>query len=67
MRRRPSRKVLWFAILGIAAAAVLVGVSGVGEAGRALGGMTAIFAAKDWSGYWAARDRFEAWRKRLKP
>jgi drug/metabolite transporter (DMT)-like permease len=67
MRRRPSRKMLWLAIFGIAVAAVLLGFSGLGEAGRIVGGLIAIGSARDWSGYWAARDRFEAWRKRLKP
>lgn len=67
MRRRPSRQILWFAVFGIALAAVLLGISGLGEAARIVGGLFAVRSAKNWSGYWAARDRFEAWRKRLKP
>ncbi len=67
MRRRPRRLFLWLAILGIVVAAVLLGFTGLGEAGRVVGGLIAIGSARDWSGYWAARDRFDAWRKRLKP
>jgi hypothetical protein len=66
MRRRPSRWIVWSAVLGIALAAVLLGVSGLGEVARIVGGLFAVGAAKDWSGYWAARGRFEAWRKRVK-
>jgi len=66
MRRRPSRRFLWLAVLGIVIAAVFVGAADMGEAGRVVGGLIAIRSARDWSGYWAARDRFEAWRKRLK-
>src|ERR1700742_4708324 len=66
MRRRPSRMTLWLAFLGIALAAVLLGISGLGEAARIVGGVFALNAAKDWCVYWAARERFEAWRKRPK-
>jgi hypothetical protein len=66
MRRRPSRVVLWIAIAAIAAAAVLLGLSGLAEAVRVVSGLIAIGSARRWSGYWAARDRFEAWRKRVR-
>lgn len=66
MRRRPSRWILWSAVLGITLAAVLLGISGLGAAARILGGLFAFASARDWTGYWAARDRFEAWRKRVK-
>ncbi len=66
MRRRPSLVILWVAIVAIAAASVLVGRSGLVEAVRVVSGLIAVGSARRWSGYWAARDRFEAWRKRLK-
>lgn len=66
MRRRLSRKILWTAVLAIAVGAVLRGLSGLGEAGRVVGGLIAISSARDWSVCWAARDRFEAWRKRFR-
>ncbi len=68
MRRRPSRQILWpaLAVLGIALAAVLLGLFGLVEAVRVVSGLVAIGSARRWSGYWAARDRFEVWRKRLK-
>jgi hypothetical protein len=43
---------------------VLLGLSGLGEAGRVAGGLIVIDSALDWSFYWAARDRFQAWRKK---
>jgi hypothetical protein len=68
VRRRPSRQILWsaVAVLGIALTAVLLGLFGLVEAVRVASGLVAIGSARRWSGYWAARDRFEAWRKRIK-
>lgn len=66
MRRRPSLVILWVAIVGIAAASVLVGLSGLVEAVRVVSGLIAVGSARRWSGDRAARDRFEAWRKRVK-
>lgn len=64
MRRPPSRRILWHALFGLAIAMVLLGLSGLGEAGRVAGGLIVIDSALDWSFYWAARDRFQAWRKK---
>ena len=66
MHRRPSRKILWLAVLGIAVAVVLLGLSRFGDLGRILGALIALGSARDWSVYWAARDRFEACRKKFK-
>jgi hypothetical protein len=66
MHRRPSRKILRLAVLGIAAAAVLLCLSALGDVGRILGALIALSSARDWSVYWAARDRFESWRKRFR-
>ncbi len=66
MLRRPSQMIVWIAILGIVVAAVLLGLSGLAEAVRVVSGLIAIGSVKRWSGYWAARDRLEAWRKRVK-
>ena len=30
------------------------------------GGLAAVSAAKAWRGYWIARDRHEAWRRRYR-
>ena len=45
MHRRPSRKILWLAVLGIAAAVVLLGLSGLGDVGRILGALIALARA----------------------
>jgi hypothetical protein len=62
--RRAERKAILVAVCDVVLGAVFVGSRRFTALEHVIGAVSALAGIRAWSGYWRARDRYEAWRSR---